>query len=165
MSFQLVPRNIDALRRRLASAFLVALALGATFASIFQFASQKMFRTDLNALIQASTRGVNWSTENDRRLEDLRRTLDGHATVGYINETRHHPGELETAHYYYQTQYALAPISVQGLLSNAPSPLDEVIGDFHGSVDIAKICASMGLTVVRDYGNGLVLFRRAGAPR
>ena len=165
MSFQLEPRKIDALRRRGASAFFVALALGAAFASILQFASQKLFRTNLHDLIQASTRGVNWSTENDRRLEDLRRMLDGHTRVGYINETRHHPGELETAHYYYQTQYALAPISVQGLLSNAPSPLDDVIGDFRGPVDMAKICASMGLTVVRDYGNGLVLFRRAGAPR
>ena len=165
MSFQLGPRTIDGLRRRGASAFFVSLAVGAAFASIFQFASQKLFRTNLHDLIQASTRGVNWSTENDRRLEDLRRTLNGHTIVGYINETRHHPSELETAHYYYQTQYALAPIGVQGLLSNAPSPFDEVIGDFRGPVDMAKICASMGLTVVRDYGNGLVLFRRASAPR
>jgi hypothetical protein len=83
-----------------------------------------------------------------------------------INETRPHPSELETAHYYYQTQYALAPISVQGLLSTAPSPLDDVIGDFRGPVDTAQISASMGLAVVHDYGNGLVLFRRVGgAPR
>ena len=165
MSFELGPWNRDTLHRRGAAAFFVALALGAAFAGIVQFASQELFRTDLRALIHASTREVNWSTENDRRLDDLKHLLAGRETVGYINETRHHPSELETAHHYYQTQYALAPISVQGLLSNAPSPLDDVIGDFRGPVDTAQIGASMGLTVVRDYGNGLVLFRRVGAPR
>jgi hypothetical protein len=152
-----------ALRRRAAPAILTAVALGAVVASLAQFASQPQFRTDGRVLLRAAIDRVNWSTDNDRRFADLKRVLPSSGTVGYINETRHHPGELETAGAYYQAQYALAPIGVEGSAPVAPSRHEYVVGDFRGPVDLAEISATLGVTVVQDFGNGLVLFRRAGA--
>ncbi len=155
--------HATALRRRAAPAFFIAIALGAVIASLAQFTSQPLFRTDARALVRAAIDRVSWSSHNDRHFADLKRLLPSHGTVGYINETKHHPSELETAGYYYQAQYALAPISVEGLAPVAQSRHEYVVGDFRGPVDLDEISATLGVTVVQDFGNGLVLFRRIGA--
>jgi hypothetical protein len=97
---------------------------------------------------------------HERRFEALRSALPKHGTVGYLGSpqpTARTPEEASSAalpHFrrYLLAQYTLAPVI---LIEGTGSEL--VVGDF----DTGTPSAPPGLSIVRDFGDGLVLFRRA----
>jgi hypothetical protein len=99
---------------------------------------------------------------NERRFAELRAMLPARGVVGYVGHpepTGPTPREANAAallHFrrYLLAQYALAPV----VLSESTEP-ELVIGNFEPG---AVLPARPGLRVLRDFGNGLVLFRRAG---
>jgi GT2 family glycosyltransferase len=97
----------------------------------------------------------------ERRFDGLRQVLLPHGQVGYladsaaaISEDGEHPGR---AHFkqYLLTQYALLPTLVR---PDTRQPL--VVGNF-ASVGELESGATRGLTPIRNFGNGVVLFRTA----
>ena len=98
----------------------------------------------------------------ERRFQELRSVLPARGVVGYLGHpepTGATPREADAAallHFrrYLLAQYALAPV----LLIESSGP-ELVVGNFDPA---ALPPAPAGLRVVRDFGNGLVLFRRSG---
>jgi hypothetical protein len=93
----------------------------------------------------------------DAIVQDLRKDLPVREPVGYIADelppgADHH---LLHTHPFYHIQYSVAPMLV---VDSPEYPL--VIGNFSQPVD-AKRITSLNLTLVKDYGNGIMLFRRA----
>lgn len=97
----------------------------------------------------------------EHRFQEMRTVLPRTGVVGYWG----HP-ELTTAlpgqglvHVHFQrfllTQYALAPV----LLVEGTEP-EFVVGNFDPGMVPAP---AHGLRVVRDFGNGVILFRRSGS--
>ena len=90
-------------------------------------------------------------TASDRRFALLRPHLPAHGTVGYVGDP---PPEGPTAlpHFrrYLLAQYALAPVVV--LETGEP---ELVVGNFDSSGTTLP-----GLELVRDFGDGLQLYRR-----
>ena len=118
------------------------------------------YRISPAELVRRAVLGENWSSKNDRRLADLRARLSQVAIVGYVTGTGRYPGDADTRDAYFKTQYALAPIRIEGLTGQAPSPFEYVIGDFSVPAELQAIVATMRLTVIAAYGDGLVLLRR-----
>jgi hypothetical protein len=92
------------------------------------------------------------------RLEEMRRVVPPHTVVGYLSD-RIPPGQSRAEsreHFqrYVLTQYSLAP----ALVVHGTEP-HLIVGHFtmRASVDTA---AAMGLTLVRDFGDGIYLFER-----
>jgi hypothetical protein len=93
---------------------------------------------------------------SEERVQAIRRDLPTHGTLGYIaDELPPNSDERLHSHEFFHIQYALAPL----ILVDSPQyPL--VLGDFHAPVDSERI-ARLKLVRVRDYGNGVMLFRSA----
>jgi len=90
------------------------------------------------------------------RFSEIRRALPPRGVVGYLAE----PKGREILHggdYYrkfHLAQYALAPL----IMVDSPDR-DLVVGNFSAGARVPQV---PGLTLVRDYGNGVMLFRRGG---
>lgn len=93
---------------------------------------------------------------SEERVQAIRRDLPSHGTLGYIaDELPPNSDERLHSHEFFHIQYALAPL----ILVDSPQyPL--VLGDFHAPVNSERI-AKLKLVMVRDYGNGVMLFRSA----
>ncbi len=87
----------------------------------------------------------------DQRFELLRDALPKRGMVGYISDAATED-DHETRRK--QAQFALAPLIV---VSGADQPL--VVGEFTDPAAVAR-GRDLNLTVVRDLGDGLVLFAR-----
>jgi hypothetical protein len=87
------------------------------------------------------------------RFSELHKELPAHGEVGYINDAT--PDATVRQEEYYLTQYALAPAVV---LDTSDQTL--VVGNFHQATDQAMLKARH-LTVVRDFGAGVLLLRKA----
>ena len=75
-------------------------------------------------------------------------------TVGYLSDIA---PEQESVRKYYLTQYFLAPVVV------APDTKRElVVANFESPSAIAALASANGLTVQRDFQNGVALLRRKG---
>jgi hypothetical protein len=83
---------------------------------------------------------------SDRRFAALKAALPAQGTIGYVGE----PGApVDVLGNYYLTQYALAPL----ILENSPNhPL--VVGNFPSSSPQTPD----NLKLIRDFGNGVLLF-------
>lgn len=98
---------------------------------------------------------LRWSSSRDpyyvvaqgTRLEGVRASVPENAVVGYLSDSGN-PRLLTSA-------YALAPRLVQ-----PGAGQDWVVGDFARWEDLAAVGRQHGLRVVRDFGNGVVLFRK-----
>ena len=93
----------------------------------------------------------------DQRLQALRAFLPKAGEVGFVSDTP--PADVvknpEIVKRYYMTQYALVPLVVR---PGAESTL--IIGNF---LDPATIpLQTAGLTLVRDFGDGLMVLRKKG---
>ena len=89
---------------------------------------------------------------HDQRFELLRDALPKRGIVGYISDAAtEYDHELRRS----LAQYSLAPLIVQ---SDTRQPL--IIGEFTDPAAIAK-GRDLNLTVLRDFGDGLVLFARS----
>jgi hypothetical protein len=85
-----------------------------------------------------------------QRFSDLRDALPKAGVVGYLGES----GDFAVGHYYL-TQYALAPLVVDHSSEHAI-----VIGNFPRSQPAAF---PKNLKLVRDFGNGVLLFANKDA--
>ena len=86
------------------------------------------------------------------RFRELRKTLAPHSVVGYTSDNL--DNDVAAQAEYYLTQYTLAPTIVD---STPNEPL--VVVNFHNpQPDLAKLQAQH-LTLVRDFGSGVLLCR------
>lgn len=90
------------------------------------------------------------------RFSKLGARLPADAVVGYMSDLP--PGDRATLAFL-QTQYALAPRLLRPL--PVPTPPQWAVGNFSRPLDIRERGAQHGYVVEQDFGNGVVLYRRA----
>jgi len=87
----------------------------------------------------------------EERFAALKRALPATTVVGYVSDVSQ-PAVLSAA------QYGLAPLLV---VDNAGR--EWVIGNFSRPLDYAEFGRARQLTLVRDFSNGVILYRKAGS--
>lgn len=92
------------------------------------------------------------------RLADAARMLPPRAVVGYLSDLGFETTSGSAA--YFGAQYALAPRLLTFRLDLA-NP-EWVLGNFGRFQNFAALGAAHNLTLVRDFGNGVVLYRNRG---
>lgn len=93
---------------------------------------------------------VDAMTLYERRFEELRKSLPAHGTIGYISDEAGDDGTWD----YYRTQYALAPLVVERTAER-----EFVVGNFRDGDD-GKIRANYDLILLKNFGNGVMLFAK-----
>ncbi len=89
------------------------------------------------------------------RLAGVRAALPESAVVGYVTETE--PGSVLQQAMFNSARYNLAP---RMLVPGADSAV--VLGNFSAPTDYAAFGAQRGLSVAKDFGEGVVLFQKGG---
>jgi hypothetical protein len=91
-------------------------------------------------------------TSYENRFTELRRILPSRGVVGYATELPSDKilSDAGASAEYYITQYSLAPIILDNTKDHSL-----VVGNFHG-----PSITEPGLALVRDFGNGVMLFGR-----
>ncbi|MBL7070634.1 MAG: hypothetical protein ISS26_00470 [Candidatus Omnitrophica bacterium] len=96
-------------------------------------------------------------TSYDRRYEAMRDSLPDSGAVGYITDKE--PEELFSDSYavqrFFLTKYALSPLIVVNGIDK-----EYVVGDFQGGTPQKEEYDKWGLSMVRDFGKGAILFKR-----
>jgi hypothetical protein len=87
----------------------------------------------------------------EERFGGVKRAIPANTVVGYVSDVSQ-PAVLSAA------QYGLAPI----LVVDDPGR-DWVVGNFSKQLDYAEFGRARQLTPVKDFSNGVVLYRRAGS--
>lgn len=104
------------------------------------------FRTRVSAKITPSQIAL-----YGRRFAALRKALPAQGVVGYVTD-----GEGDDAIWeYYQAQYHLAPV-----LLEKSSDHELVVGNFKRPAVDANWLASQDLTLLQNFGDGVMLFAR-----
>ena len=88
----------------------------------------------------------------EKRFGELKKELARKRVVGYFSEDP--PHSLEYIENYFLTQYALLPVIVLPELNR-----DLVAGNFSKLAVPPQVVKQKDLYLLRDYGNGLVLYR------
>jgi len=88
------------------------------------------------------------------RLRDAITYLPANAELGYLSDISFEVANGSAA--YFGVMYALAP----RLVTRSADSHEWVVGNFSRPLDYAAAGAAHRLEVVRDFGNGIVLFRR-----
>ena len=137
------------------TAFIVALALCALLVNIV------MLWRELN--LYSTFGGREDVTLYEERLQELKQILPPTGIVGYMTNRKPQPDFLELAlsrKRFSLTQYVLSPVIVADTVER---PL--VVGDFHGTMPDAEALAGMNLVLVKDFGSGVMLFRKKDGVR
>ncbi len=93
--------------------------------------------------------------EQQARFRDLVSALPATGIIGYVSDV---PGsQTLSAVLYSGLQYTLAPRLVTN--QRLVPPADWVIGDFSKPLDVIEFGKLHGLALVKDFGNGAVLYR------
>lgn len=93
--------------------------------------------------------------EQPARFHDLVAALPAGGIIGYVSDA---PASTTLgAALYSSAQYTLAPRLVTDRAVNPPA--EWVIGDFSKPLDVVQFGNRRGLTLVKDFGNGAVLYR------
>lgn len=90
------------------------------------------------------------------RFHDLAAALPAGGIIGYVSDAP--AGTTLGAALFSSAQYTLAPRVLTRMPVNPPA--DWVIGDFSRPLDVLAFGNQHGLTLVKDFGNGAVLYRR-----
>jgi len=90
-----------------------------------------------------------------RRFEALRRVLPAHATVGYETDLDDSLEDRAEVKRFYLAQYALAPVIV------VPGVDRDVVVANYENPGNCRICKSREFVLLKDLGDGLMLFRKA----
>jgi hypothetical protein len=90
------------------------------------------------------------------RLEVLRKALPAHATVGYEADAENPLSDPDEVRRFYLAQYALAPVIVVAGVDR-----DLVVGNYRDPGRNCRLCRSAGFVLQDDFGDGLMVFRRA----
>ena len=85
-----------------------------------------------------------------QRLEPVRRELPPNTQLGYISDVKPDSATILT------TQFAVAPMLLVG---NAPH--EWVLGNFSKPQNYAEFGRAHGLTLVKEFANGVVLYRQS----
>lgn len=93
----------------------------------------------------------------EERLAGLRAAVPAEATLGYVTDVP--LGETLGSSMFYVAQYHLAPRLLQ-----KGSAYDLVLGNFTRPGDYGSVGRQQGLRLERDFGSGVVLFRREARP-
>jgi len=92
-------------------------------------------------------------TVYEKRFFTLKEFLQNHLVVGYVSDYDDNSNENGIA--YTMTQYVLAPIIlVRGVKRNF------IVGNFHSAKPNIKAYEKENLSLIRDFGNGVILFER-----
>jgi len=91
-----------------------------------------------------------------RRFAKAAQETPEDAVLGYISDLDF--GELHGSTAFFAAQYALTPRILVPWQSEFAKDL--VLGSFARLPDVEQVAAENGLTVVRDLGEGVVLFRK-----
>jgi hypothetical protein len=97
----------------------------------------------------------------ERRFAELRAMLPARGVVGYLGvpaPTGVTPREANAAALLHFRRYLLAQYTLAPVLLNQSTEPELVVGNFEPG---AALPAPAGLRVLRDFGDGLVLFRRS----
>ncbi len=86
-----------------------------------------------------------------RRFAGLRGALPAHGVVGYVSDA----DEGEATWEFYETQYFLTPALLERSTQH-----ELVVGNFHHTPVDADWLAGQSLVLLRDYGDGVMLFSR-----
>jgi hypothetical protein len=89
------------------------------------------------------------------RFQDLMSALPPTAIVGYVSDVP--VGETLGAALYSSAQNTLAPRLVTA--ERVQPPPEWVIGDFSKPLDMVQFGKQRGLALVKDFGNGAVLYK------
>lgn len=90
-----------------------------------------------------------------RRFEPLRKALPPRATVGYEADSENPLEDRAEVKRFYLAQYAVAPVIVVAGVDR-----DLVIGNYQDPGANCRICRSGRFVLQKDFGGGLMLFRR-----
>ncbi len=94
-------------------------------------------------------------SQYERRFEGLKKILPPHGVVGYLSDRQAQDIRFDDRTIeFYLTQYALAPLIV-----TYSAERELVIGNFGTSRVDPEIFKERNLTLARDFGNGVMLFR------
>ncbi len=133
---------------RVRSAIIVIACFGLASSAVVQHREQAKYR---NARV-----GGDRVTAMGERLQAVRPDLPPYGVIGYITDPPP-PGDqhawAEQAQEFGIAEYHLSPL----LMLNRPT-LPLVLGNFHQPVSSERI-AKLHLVEVKNYGNGLILFR------
>lgn len=130
----------------------IGLLLIALFASVSQLQALRSARAAYRSLSRPDE-----VTLYEARLRELKQALPAHGVVGYVSDST---GDAErpdsdqarrSFKRYLLTQYALVPVVVVRSVN-----AELVVGDFEASGGFLP----PGFTAVRDFGEGVVLFKR-----
>ena len=91
------------------------------------------------------------------KFSEFRATVPANAVLGYFTDIP--AGEILATSMFLAAQYELAP----RILQNRDS-FDTVLGNFTRPADFTSLGRQHGLRLERDFGNGVVLFRREAHP-
>jgi len=94
-------------------------------------------------------------SQYQRRFESLKQALPRRGLLGYTGDTNNDLNDPPARRRYYLTQYALSPL----VIANTAA-LPVVIGNFDDTDSAHLIFKSNGLVLIKDFGNGVQLFRR-----
>ncbi len=93
--------------------------------------------------------------DQSARFQDLMAALPSSGVIGYVSDAPY--SQTVGAALYSSAQYTFAPRVVT---SQSVSPAPEwVIGDFSKPLDVVQFGKQRGLRLVKDFGNGAVLYR------
>jgi hypothetical protein len=95
------------------------------------------------------------------RFAAIKAQLPEHAMVGYLTDLE--PGSINNSTTFRAAQYALAPV-----LLASPDPrlkMEWAVGNFSRPQDFAAVGAARGFELVKDFGQGVVLYRAGKAGR
>lgn len=93
--------------------------------------------------------------EIENKFKVFKKFLSKHNIVGYITDHNfENDNKINYVQEFYLIQYTLSPVII---VQNSTYPL--VIGNFHEAIDVNKIVKEKNLTILKDFNNGLFLFK------
>jgi hypothetical protein len=112
-----------------------------------------VFESDLQS--QSQNRDPYMVAAQPERFSGLKRVVSEDAVLGYLSDAE--PGSTIAGAIFESAQYALAPRLLQ-----MSTEREWVLGNFTRPADFQAVGARYSLHLERDFGNGVVLYRRTG---
>jgi len=95
--------------------------------------------------------------EQSARFENFREVVAADAVLGYLTDAA--PGSVVSDSMFLAAQYTLAPRLLARETNAKKTNYQQVLGNFTRPADFAAIGRQYGLSIQRDFGNGVVLYR------
>lgn len=88
----------------------------------------------------------------EKRFAELHKSMQAKSALGYVSDNPANNTQAQAE--YYLTQYALAPVIIK---ASTEEPL--VVANFHTNKPDQALLRAKHLTLVRDFGNDVFIFR------